>query len=150
MIIFKMQFSILALCLAAFLSTHVTAWDSHVNFTFQCKDIFLDGRQSSLLTACCLTDSNSDTGVVHGNTYASTFFDLALCVGINYTTATLEWSMLGKYPLYCNDCQLINGGSGLNCVCQSTTEQGQLVVNSTLDLNQGVANVNGNLACQWY
>ncbi|KAK3990933.1 hypothetical protein QBC44DRAFT_59444 [Cladorrhinum sp. PSN332] len=137
-----MRFPSAILCLTALLPVLVAAWDHHSNYTSQCKNVSLD---NGVLKASCLNNSNSDTGEVNGNTYIESQFDIELCVGINYLTAKLIFSQLGKYTEDCGPCQL-QGDGGLNCICWSDG----LVVNSTLDLNKGVANVNGSLACQWY
>ncbi|KAK4162412.1 Cyanovirin-N [Cladorrhinum sp. PSN259] len=130
------------LCLAA-LPALAAAYSQHSNFTTQCKDVSYGN--SAVLSASCLKNSNSDTGVVGSNTYTKSEFEIALCVGIDYITAKLSYQPLGKYPNYCSDC-ILEDSQFLKCTCQSDG----LVVTSRLDLDEGVGNVNGSLACRWY
>ncbi|KAK5659211.1 hypothetical protein OQA88_1302 [Cercophora sp. LCS_1] len=105
-----------------------------------CTNITLTGN--SFLSATCLTTTNLQ---------AENELDLNLCVGIDYGTLGLTWSVYGKYTVYCGGCALEAKGNPtshwLTCSCRSIGNPNQAAVTSSLKLDDGMSNRNGTLTC---
>ncbi|CAK7199330.1 hypothetical protein SEUCBS139899_002008 [Sporothrix eucalyptigena] len=113
------------------------AW---TNFTATCTDVVLHESLTghlSQLTASCLTFANTTST-------RNTTLDLNLCLGIDYTSANLTWSIYGKFSEYCASCHVV-GRTRLGCSCATLNG---IHANSTIDLNTGISNTNGTLTCQ--
>ncbi|CAK7231405.1 hypothetical protein SCUCBS95973_007902 [Sporothrix curviconia] len=134
----------LFVCFVLLFSSLATAagW---TNFTSTCTDVVLHASSTghlSLLSASCLTDlanSSSSSSTLHNTT-----LDLNLCLGIDYVSANLTWSVYGKFSEYCTSCHVV-GRTKLGCSCATLSG---VHANSTIDLNTGISNANGTLSCQ--
>ncbi|KAK4201662.1 hypothetical protein QBC40DRAFT_323521 [Triangularia verruculosa] len=72
--------------------------------------------------------------------------DLNLCVGFDSAIKALDWSIYGKLSNDCKDCVLnTDSGAIMECVCED--ESTHEIKNSTLDLDTGVGNYNGEVVC---
>ncbi|KAK4445079.1 hypothetical protein QBC34DRAFT_384664 [Podospora aff. communis PSN243] len=109
--------------------------NDYKNFSMGCTNISL---KSSYMKAECLDYDGLQS---RKNT-----LDLDLCVGIDASSLTLQWAMMGKMSGYCESCQLDSTAPPvLSCVCQYTDSHSP--VNSTLKLDDGIGNQNGTLYC---
>lgn len=117
------------LLFAAAATAAAAAW---TNFTSTCTDAVLHESRTghlSLLTASCRVDAAGDAASTPPATHRSTL-DLNLCLGINYTTADLAWSVYGKFSEYCARCHVV-GRTRLGCACATLSG---VRANSTIDL----------------
>ncbi|KAK0725053.1 hypothetical protein B0H67DRAFT_481684 [Lasiosphaeris hirsuta] len=72
--------------------------------------------------------------------------DLNLCIGLDQTTAELQWSIYGKFSNYCAACTLETGLNRLTCICSSLSGRVRGVT-TTINLDEGIGNDNGVLTC---
>lgn len=156
------------LCLFTLVCTTVADYS---NFTTTCENPVLSvsrtGHLSQLSASCVTTDGAGSGGTNSTDTTPPLFhnstLDLNLCLGIDYTTAALVWSIYGKFSIYCSSCHVV-GRTGLGCSCSTLNG---IKANSTIDLGKrrecekdvektaetnapdsGISNVNGTLSCQ--
>ncbi|KAL1905513.1 hypothetical protein Sste5344_008738 [Sporothrix stenoceras] len=134
------------LCLFVLISA---AAADYSNFTTTCENPVLHASRTghlSQLSASCVTNAGEDTGTNSTDTISihNSTLDLNLCLGIDYTTAALVWSIYGKFSNYCTSCWVV-GRTGLGCTCSTLSG---VRANSTIDLDSGISNVNGTLSCQ--
>ncbi|KAJ5645678.1 hypothetical protein N7507_011689 [Penicillium longicatenatum] len=99
-------------------------------YSSECTDISLI---DSWLIATCPTDDG--TGEITSSVY--------LPNKIENSEGTLKWKTDGSYWSSCDDCQLVDSGSTLQCYCDGTysSEDGT----TTLDLETYIANYDGHL-----
>ncbi|CAK7210697.1 hypothetical protein SBRCBS47491_000863 [Sporothrix bragantina] len=126
---------ILLFVIAALLAGPVAAdW---TNFTSSCTDVVLHTSRTghlSLLSASCLLDkaNSTDVDTPSASTLHNTTLDLNLCLGIDYTSAKLTWSIYGKFSEYCASCHVV-GRTKLGCSCATLSG---VHANSTIDLSK--------------
>lgn len=109
------------------------------NFTTTCENPVLSASRTghlSQLSASCVTTNGAGSGTNSTDTTPPTFhnstLDLNLCLGIDYTTAALVWSIYGKFSEYCSSCHVV-GRTGLGCSCSTLNG---IKANSTIDLGK--------------
>ena len=115
------------------------AW---TDFTSTCTDVVLHASSTghmTLLSASCLVDNDlNDTAAASAadtatsSTLHKSTLDLDLCLGIDYRSANLAWSIYGKFSASCAECRIV-GRTGLGCAC--ATLDG-VHANSTIDLGK--------------
>ncbi|KAL2264153.1 hypothetical protein VTK26DRAFT_1271 [Humicola hyalothermophila] len=126
---------------------------SYGNFSRSCTSVHLDD-DDVVLRASCYPPAGQDgnnAGSVKDNK-----LELPLCIGLDQTTAQMEWSIYGKFSNYCRNCTLsaitaIKAGEQVDehlftCVCVSLSG-GSGPVRSTINLDEGISNVMGRLEC---
>lgn len=98
-------------------------------FSSQCSGIILN---TNWLVADCPDNAGK---LVSSGVY--------LPLHVTNTEGKLKWKTDGAYQESCSDCLLLNGGATLQCYCTGTfaNEDG----NSTLNLEEYIANYNGHL-----
>ncbi|KAH8900948.1 Cyanovirin-N [Thozetella sp. PMI_491] len=140
-----MQKLAVVLALVAAQAGAVTA--GNANFTSSCTGITLDaGRlgHNDFLNATCASGDLTSTSYEHRQPDHVSEIDLNLCVGIDQSSGNLAWSVYGKFSEYCKGCSLARPAI-LSCTCAPIATG--VKTSSTLNLNEGIGNVNGSLIC---
>lgn len=89
----------------------------------------------------------------NAGTLHNTSIDLNFCLGIDYTNASLLWSVYGKFSEYCSNCWSAGVRVEMTCVCAlegssaGTQSASGQTANSTINLDAGIGNLNGTLRC---
>ncbi|KAK1829320.1 hypothetical protein QBC39DRAFT_356763 [Podospora conica] len=107
------------------------------NFTTDCIDVTLDHR--NVLHASCFGGRTVEAGE------PNTELDLNLCVGFHHESKSLQWLSDGKFETICKDCMVADYGPAkiMGCFCDGSDPENL----SLLDLDEGIKNEKGKLAC---
>ncbi|KAK4100443.1 hypothetical protein N658DRAFT_524805 [Parathielavia hyrcaniae] len=128
---------------AAFLATATAS--SYGNFSLSCTDV--DLTHNVVLNATCCgapADGAVEPQLDHNE------LDLSKCIGLDQITGHMQWEVYGKFSNYCTNCTILQPKGKadylLHCWCEPLVGS-HGPVDSTINLDEGIANDMGTLKC---